>query len=395
MANSLLNSTKVTRECLRVLHQKLNFIGKVNRQYDSSFAVDGAKIGDSLKIRLPNEYVVTDGRVLTAQDTSESSVTLQVSTQKHVGMNFSSSELALNIDDFSERIIEPAMSVLAAKVESDAMSMFLDVNNAIDNIGSAITLRKIWEARKRLNDNLTPQDSNRHVLLNTQDAVDFMDSTKGLFNPGDPIAKQYSEGKIGRMGGFDFAENTLIPNHTTGTFLSATTQTVSGANQTGSSITVSNVAKTYEAGDIVTFAGCNRCHPETKEDTGELMQFVVTEDEASGGTTLAISPAIVTSGGRQNVYASPTNAGAVTKVGGASAIYKPSVAFHRDAFAFATADLVMPKGVDFAAREVMDGISLRIVRQYDINNDQLPCRVDILYGKKTLRQQLACRILSN
>lgn len=395
MANSLLTPTKVTREALRILHQKLNFIGKINRQYDSSFAVDGAKIGDSLKIRLPNQYVVTDGRVMTAQDTTESSVTLQVSTQKHVGMNFTTSELALSIDDFSERIIEPAMSVLAAKVEADAMSMFDDVNGVVDNIGSAITLRKVWEARKMLNDNLAPMDRNRHILLNTQDAVDLWDSAKGLFNPGETISKQYTEGDMGRAGGFDFAENTLIPNHTSGTFLAATTQTVNGANQTGASITVSSVAKTYEAGDVITFAGCNRCHPETKEDTGVAMQFVVTADVASGVTTIPIAPSISTSGGGQNVFASPTNSGAVTKIGGASAIYKPSVAFHRDAFAFATADLIRPKGVDFAAREVMDGISLRIVRQYDINNDQLPCRVDILYGKKTLRAQLASRILSN
>ena len=395
MSNSLLTPTKVTRESLRILHQKLNFVGKINKQYDSSFAVDGAKIGDSLKIRLPNQYTVTDGAVMTAQDTTESSVTLQVATQKHVGMNFSTSELALSIDDFSERIIEPAMSVLAAKVEATAMAMFLDVNNAVDNIGSAITLRKVWEARKKLADNLAPMDNNRHILLNTQDAVDLWDSAKGLFAPADTISKQYTDGKMGRAGGFDFAENTLIPNHTTGTFLAATTQTVDGASQTGASITVSAVAKTYEAGDIVTFAGCNRCHPETKADTGELMQFVVTEDEANSGTTLAISPAISVTGGGQNVYASPTNGGAVTKVGGASQVYKPSIAFHRDAFAFATADLIMPKGVDFAAREVMDGISLRIVRQYDINNDKLPCRVDVLFGYKTLRQQLACRILSN
>lgn len=395
MANSILTPTAVTKEALRVLHQKLNFVSKINRQYDSSFAKDGAKIGDSLKIRLPNQYTVTDGATMSVQDTTESSVTLQVSTQKHVGMNFSTSELTLSLDDFSERIIEPAMAVLAAKVEADAMAMFLDVNNAVDNIGSALTLRKVWEARKRLNDELAPMDNNRHFLLNTQDAVDFMDAAKGLFHSSDQISKQYAEGKIGRMGGFDFAENTLIPNHTTGTFLAATTQTVDGANQTGAGVTVSAVAKTYVAGDIVTFAGCNRCHPETKADTGELMQFVVTADQANSDTTLAISPSIVVTGGTQNVYASPTNGGAVTKVGGASEVYKPSIAFHRDAFAFATADLILPKGVDFAAREVMDGLSLRIVRQYDINNDKLPCRVDILYGKKTLRQQLACRVLSN
>jgi hypothetical protein len=393
MANSLLTPTKVTREALRVLHQKLNFVSKINRQYDSSFAVDGAKIGDSLKIRLPNQYTVTDGAVMTAQDTTESSVTLQVSTQKHVGMNFSTAELALSIDDFSERIIEPAMSVLAAKIESNAMSMFLDVYNAVNNVGSAITLNKVWTGKKRLDDNLAPS-SKRHCLLNTQDAVDFMDAAKGLFNPGAGLGEQYREGDIGRFAGLDFAVNTLIPTHTTGD--DASTCTVNGASQTGASVTITNgSSKTFKAGDIVTFAGCNRVHPETKTDTGDLMQFVVTEDEAAGGTSLAISPSIVTSGATQNVSASPTSGGAVTKIGGASAVYKPSIVFQKDAFAFATADLLMPKGVDFASREVMDGISMRIVRQYDINNDKLPCRVDVLYGFKTLRAQLATRILSN
>jgi hypothetical protein len=394
MANTILTPAAVTKESLRVLHQKLNFIGKVSRQYDSSYAKDGAKIGDSLKIRLPNQYTVTDGATMTAQDTTESSVTLQVSTQKHVGMNFSTSELTLSLDDFSERIIEPAMAVLAAKVEADAMSMFLDVYNAVDNVGSAITLRKIWEARKVLNDNLTPMDNNRHVVLNTQDAVDFMDAAKGLFHSGDQISKQYADGKIGRMGGFDFAENTLIPTQTTGSAAATTTCTVNAANQTGASITIVNgSSKTFKAGDVVTFAGCYSVHPETKTSTGNLQKFVVTADAAS--TTLAISPSIVITGAKQNCSAAPDGSGAIVKIGTADGIYKPSVAFHRDAFAFATADLVMPKGVDFAAREVMDGISMRIVRQYDINNDKLPCRVDLLYGFETLRAQLACRILSN
>jgi hypothetical protein len=137
-------------------------------------------------------------------------------------------------------------------------------------------------------------------------------------------------------------------------------------------------------------------HPETKADTGALQQFVVTADYAGGAGTISVSPAVYTSGGMQNVTSSGIpNGAAVTKVGGASAVYKPSVVFHQDAFAFATADLIMPKGVDFAAREVYDGISMRIVRAYDINNDALPCRIDVLYGYKTIRPQLACRILSN
>ena len=287
------------------------------------------------------------------------------------------------------------MSVLAANIESDALSMALDVYQVVNNVGSAITLNKALTARKVLVDALAPGDA-RTLLLNTQDNLDLVDALKGLFQDSNEIAKQYREGKVGRTAGFgDIYENTLLASQATGTAASATTYTVNGATQVGAAITIQTGATTFKKGDVVTFAGCHRCHPESKADTGVLQQFVVTADYAGGGGNLAISPAIVTSGGRQNVTASPTNGGAVVKVGGASAVYKPSLAYHKDAFAFATADLVMPGGVDFAAREVMDGVSMRIVRQYDINNDKFPARLDVLFGYKTIRPELACRILSN
>lgn len=395
MPNTILTPTQVTREALRVLHQKLNFVGNIVRDYDDSFAKSGAKIGDSIKVRLPNQYTVRTGATLSAQDTNENSVTLQVATQKGVDLNFSSSELTLSLDDFSARILEPAMAVLAANIEADALSMALDVYQAVNGIGSAITLNRVLQGRKMLQDALAPADNQRTALLNTQDNVDLIDALKGLFQDSTAISKQYKEGIMGRTAGFDFYENTLLASQATGTAASATTYTVNGANQTGSGVVVATGATTFKKGDVVTFAGCNRVHPETKADTGVLQQFVVTADYAGGAGTLQISPAIATSGGAQNVTASPTNGGAVTKVGGASAVYRPSLVFHREAFAFATADLIMPGGVDFAAREVMDGISMRVVRAYDINNDKFPCRLDVLYGYKTLRAQLAARILSN
>lgn len=395
MANSILTPVAVTRKALAILHQKLNFIGSINRQYDDSFAKDGAKIGDSLKIRLPNQYTVRTGANLSTQDTTESSTTLQVSTQKGVDVTFSSAELALSLDDFSDRVLEPAMAVLAANLEADALSMALDVYQAVNNVGAAISMNKALAARKMLVDSLAP-GSDRTLLLNTQDNLDLVDSLKGLFQDSTEIAKQYREGAVGRTAGFGtIYENTLLPNQTTGTAASATGYTVNGAGQTGSAVTVAVGADTFKKGDVITFAGCNRVHPETKADTGVLQQFVVTADYAGGAGNLSISPAIVVTGATQNVSASPTNGGAVTKVGGASAIYKPSLAFHKDAFTFATADLPLPGGVDFAARENFDGLSMRIVRQYAISTDTMPCRIDILYGYKTLRAQLAARILSN
>lgn len=398
MANTILTPTAVTRKALQILHQKLNFVGSINRQYDDSFADAGAKIGDSLKIRLPNEYTIRTGANLSTQDTSEISTTLQVATQKGVDVTFSSAELTLSLDDFSDRILEPAMAVLAANIEADALSMALDVYQAVNNIGAPITLNKALTARKILVDALTPT-SDRTLLLNTQDNLDLVDGLKGLFQDSTEIAKQYRDGMVGRTAGFgSIYENTLLASQTTGTALSATTYTVNGAVTTNgsTSVVVAVGATTFKKGDVFTVAGCNRVHPETKADTGVLQQFVVTADYAGGAGTMSFAPAIYTTTGRQNVTAGGMpNGAAIVKVGGASAVYKPSLAYHKNAFTFATADLQMPKGVDFAAREVYDGISMRIVRQYAISTDTFPCRMDVLYGYKTIRAQMAARILSN
>ena len=397
MANSILTPTAVTREALRILHQKLNFVGNINRQYDSSFAKSGAKIGDSLKVRLPNQYTVRTGANLSTQDTTETSTTLQVATQKGVDITFSSTELTLSLDDFSTRILKPAMSVLAANIEADAFNMALDVYNNVNNISSAITFNKVLTGRKVLADNLAPNDD-RVAILNTQDNLDLIDALKGLFQDSDAIKQQYKEGMMGRTGGFDFYENTLLPTQTTGTALSATTYTTNGATATGATqLVVQTGATTFKKGDIITVASVNRCHPETKADTGALQQFVVTADYAGGAGNLQVSPPLygAASGGLQNIVTLPAGSNAITKVGGASAVYKPSLVFHPDAFCFATADLVKPEGVDFCARETMDGVSMRVVRQYAISTDTFPCRLDVLYGYKTLRAQLAARILSN
>lgn len=398
MANTILTPTAVTREALAVLHQKLNFIGSINRQYDSSFAKDGAKIGDSLKIRLPNEYTVRSGINMATQDTTEQSTTLQVASVKGVDLNFSSQDLTMSLQDFSARIIQPAMSVLASTIEADALSMANDVYQVVNNIGSAMTMRAALNARKQLVDALAPGDA-RTLLLNTQDNVDLVDALKGLFQDGTQISKQYREGKVGTTAGFgDIFENTLLGSSQTGTAAAATGYTVNGAvTANGStSVVLATGATTFKKGDVITFSTTNRVHPETKIDTTALQQFVVTADYVGGAGTLSFAPAIYTTTGRQNVVATGiANGATVAKVGTASGVYKPSLAFHKDAFTFATADLILPEGVDFAAREVMDGISMSMVRQFTIADRSFPCRLDVLYGYRTLRAQLASRILSN
>lgn len=397
MANTLLTSDVITREAQRILHQKLNFIGRVNRSYDPAYAKSGAKIGNSLRIRLPNQYTVTDGATISTQDTEEQSVSLTVNNRKHVAMDFSDEELTFDIDNFSELHLEPAMAVLAAKVESDMMkNVYKDVYNQVSNVGSDITYKLVGTGRKTLVDNLSPMDRTVTAVMNTNDTLEVNDAVKGLFSPTDTLSKQYREGELGRQAGFTFYENTMMPRHTTGTDDGTGDYLCNSVvAQTGTSLTIDTGAGTILAGDVFTVAGVNRVHPETKEDTGVLQQFVCSASISASATTITFTPEIIPSGGRQNVTNGAANNSALTKVGGASAVHDISLGFHRDAFAFATADLAMPKGMDMASRKVQDGISLRFVRGFDINNSEFVSRFDIIYGYQTIRPQLAFRWANN
>jgi hypothetical protein len=394
MSNSLLTISQITRKAAMVLHQKCNFIGAMNRGYDDNFAKTGAKIGDTLRIRLPNEYTVRSGMTMTAQNTTEQKVDLVVNNVKGVDLNFTSEELALSLDDFSERIIDPAMSVLATNIEADVFQgLYKQVYNLVDGDTVAFGLAHASAAREVLTQNLAPL-TRRNGILKPAHTTKFLNDTKGLTQAADNIAEQYREGKLLRTAGADWWENTVFADHLTGTAVKGDTlYNIAAANQTGSALTVDTGATTFKKGDIITLAGCNAVHPETKVDLGYAKQFVVTADTSTSATTINISPAIVTSGARQNVTGSPTNTGAVTKVGaGASEYLNSSLLFYKDAFTFATADLPMPDGTDKAYRAVVDGISVSIVRDFNISDRTFPCRLDVLYGYAALRPQLATRI---
>lgn len=396
MASTYLTPTAVTREAVRVLHQRLNFIGACNKQYDDSYKNGGAtvrgKFGPTLKIRLPNEYTVRDGINMAAQEHSETSVDLTVSTVKGVDMYFTSEDQTLSIEDFSSRFIAPAMSVLASNIEADALSMYKQVYNLYDGDAAAFGFTSMSNASTLLTKMLAPTPD-RTIIMNPDHSNKFRIDTKGLYQDSEAIKKQWREGMMGRTSGFDVYENTLLVPHATGTAAKTTNYTISGAVTTNGSAaaTLTGAATTWKAGDVFTVVGCNRVHPETKADTGVLQQFVVLADCT---TAMTFAPAIYTSGPRQNVTSGGLpNGNAVVKVGaGASETLTQSLAFHKDAFAFVTADLELPKGVDFAAREVFDGISLSMVRDFSISDRTFPCRIDCLYGYKAIRPQLAARI---
>jgi hypothetical protein len=394
VANSLLTPTVILNEAGRLFHQKARFIGSINREYDDRFAQSGAKVGYSIALRDRNAFTVTTGATLNVQTVTEASQTLTVNTQKHIGMDFTSADLTMVIDEFSERYIVPAVARLVANVESSIIALaYKQVANIVDDDGQALSYLDVAKANQKLDETLTPEES-RTLMLCPTHTTKYLDASKGFYNPTSKLGTQYDRGVVQDFSGFDIMSTTHLTQHTTGSAAKTTGYTVNGATQSGASITIQTGSTTFLAGDIVTFAGANAVHPETFADLGYLKQFVVTADSGANATSLSIRPSLVASGAKQNVTGFPTNTGAVVKVGaGANETLLQSLAYHKDAFIFGTADLEdMSKYGGWGARKSMDGVSMRIWRQGNIINDTAPVRLDILYGFLARYPEMACRI---
>lgn len=411
MANSILTPTMITREALRVLHQKCNFLGNVNRQYDDRFAQTGAKIGTSLNIRMPSKYSVRTGATLSAQDHIERSTPLTCNSQYGVDVSFTSVELTMSLDDFSERIISPAMAQLAAKIEGDCMA---DAYKLVNNYTNAstdglITYKRFQQGGANITNNLGPS-SQRAAVMSPDSMIEFMDATKGLFHASSNIEKQYRDGMMGKTGGFDVFENTLLPSHTTGSLagtplttgaaLGTSTTANAWVSQTDIDIDGATSGGTVAAGDILTFSGVYDVHPETKVNTGKLKTFVVQDAETvvtAGTVTVTVKPGVIYGSGNayQNCALSGvanTDGLTVSRIGAASSAFGQDLQFHKDAFVFATADLEdVSKYGAWGARDSMDGISMRMAKQYAISSDTVPCRIDVLFGFAGLYPELANR----
>ena len=407
--NTLINPDMITMETLRVIHQEANFLGNLNKQHDSQYARSGAKIGDTLKIRLPVQFTVQrDNMVLgTVPNVVEQSVFLQVASTATTPFEFDDDELALDIDMFSERYIKPAALRIVAEVESRIMaSVYAEIYNQVyyDNSAtSADAFNALMDMSTVLNGTPTPSRP-RYANVGERFAGNFIKTNKGLYNPEQQIGRNYREGKIsGMVAGFEkIYQNSLWPVHTYGNPAGSPL-----VNQTGG-VTTEDVpydggsaTTNFNTGDIITFAGVNRVHLETGVDQNVLQTFVVTAgDDAGASGDIKISPVPVSSGARKNVSATPANNAAITLSRGNGETTEPAnadkiqmgIGYLKEAIACATADLVVPRGMDMASRQVHDGVSLRFVRGFDITNAKFVSRLDILYGWKVLRPAFCCRI---
>ena len=398
MANSILTIDMITRKALEILENNLVLTRNVNRQYDDSFAVEGAKIGSTLRIRLPDRALVTDGAALQTQDDNEQFTTLSVANQKHIGINFTSAELTMQLDDFAERVLKPRISQLASSIDADVANAYKNIYASVGTPGTTpSTSLVLLQAQQKLNEAAAVM-SPRYATVNPAANAGLVEGMKGLFNPTDTISKQFKNGMMG-TGVLGFEEVNMsqsIKQHTTGDWGTSITVTSAVTSQGSTTLPISftGSSKTWNVGDVFTVAGVYAVNPQTRESTGSLQQFVVTAATSGSSTaSLTVSPAMYTADhALATINAFPAASAVVTMLGSAASQYAQNLIYHKDAITFATADLLMPQGVDMASRQVHNGISMRIVRQYDINNDRLPCRIDVLYGYSTIRPQMACRL---
>jgi hypothetical protein len=416
VSNNLLTISKITNEALMVLENELTFTSEVDRNYDDQFAVVGAKIGNTVNVRKPGRFIGTTGPALNVEDFNETSVPVTLSTQFHVDTQFTTQDLALSLDMFSDRVLKPAIAAIANKIDRDGMAMAVaQTANIVGTAGVVPTeLLTYLTAGAYLDSEGAPRDGRRSCIVEPFTSASIVNSLKGLFVPQEAIAAQYRKGLMGRdSGGMNWkldqnvVSQTFGDNSTDTVTASVNTTTATGFLTSGwaSSSTISVTAANtgiinLNAGDVITIDGVFAVNPQNRQPYGsnKLRNFVVKTTVAiSSGSSgnVVVSPAVITAGQFQNVSIPTTSStAAVTQFNKTGVVSAQNIIMHKNAFTLAVADLELPEGVHFAGRasDKEIGLSMRVVRQYTINNDSIPTRLDVLYGWAPLYPELACRV---
>ena len=397
MPNTLLTVDMITKEALRLAHEKASFIGTINRQFDDSFTGE-RKIGDTLRIRYPSEYTRRTGsRVMDVQDSVQVSTSLVVATQDGVDLKFNSRERTLDLEEYSKLHLDPAIATLISNIDSDVLQgCTKSTFNFAGTAGTSISsLTAPGGGRTRLNENLAPK-GDRYVHFNSDVMASIVSGVAGYFNPSNAISEQYREGLVARTAMADYYENERVWRMANTTSVTLSTAKLNGYISTLGQTSINITSMTVSAagvGQKFTLANLNDVHPETKASLGRLKQFTVLV--ATNVSTYTISPAIYISGPRQNVtgVGTTTSTNALTWLGSPNSTYALGLMYHRDAYTFATAALPLMAAAEKCVRRTFDGISLRVWQDADIRNDEMLTRIDILYGFTVIRPAWGCVII--
>lgn len=437
MSNSLLTIADITNEGLMILENSLTLTSKLNREYDDRFGMDGAKIGYTINLRKPARFTVSGGPALNVQDFVETSVPATLTNQAHIDTQFITSDLLLSMDMFSSRVLKPKIAALANSIDANnALQMMIGTANIVaGTVGTTPTaLDTFLTAGAILDTEAAPRDGERYMVTDPFTQASMVKSLTGLFNPQVSIGEQYKKGLMARdTVGFEWYMDQNITSQTYGNWAGSpvynATYGSSAVLATGWADSgvlgmsgFTNASSTIKVGDTFTIAGVYMVNPQNRATTKQLRTFVVRppvgspatgtftpvtdafgnviggtyNPNSSGQLSLTVAVAVIYGGQFQNVSAAPITTTSVITPTGTSVTGAQNLAFHRDAFTVVSADLPLPGGVDMAARAAHKdvGVSMRIVRQYTINNDALPTRIDILYGIAPMYRELACRVSS-
>ena len=397
MSNVISTHQLIAREAVKMLVEEDALLPAINtgRNEDFKQNIHGYKQGSSVDINVPPVSVVYDGANFAgggaAPDQIESKVRLTLDTQKHVPLTFGAKEKLLDIADYKERFLRPAMQSLMSNVRADLLTRFMDLTpNVVGSWNTIPATRTVWgQARASLNRFLAPSED-RTVLFSSDANLALVEANAALFNQSSEISKGYREGLMGRFANFDFYEDQSIPLHGNGAGVS---YQVNGALQTGSSLVVETGTGAVPKGTILTIAGVNAVHPITGQDIGILRQFVVTADYVGGAGSIQIYPAIqpTTASLVGTVTASPANDAPITIFGTASSSKRQNLAFQKNAFTAAFAPLpVLASCEGYTA--TMKGVSVRVMTFGNGQTDTESTRIDVLYGCAATRPDHAVRV---
>ena len=413
MANTLITPDLIAKEALMQLENNLVAANCVHREYKKEFT--GGQ-GEAVSIRKPVKFYTADGSQRVNQNVEEKSTSITINQRKHVSWKFSTQDLTLSVEDYSERYIKPAMITLANTVDRSIMGLYSSVWNAVGTPGTTPgSFAAVAAAAQRLDEMAVPSDR-RHMLLNPAARYAVAGNQLTLDSVGTKGKSAYEKAMMGEVAMFDTYSTQNIPVHTVGVAtgtpqVNGASQNVTYANAVGTNWSQSLITDGWtnsttgilRAGDVFTIAGVFAVNPVPGEGaTGKqqmpyLQQFTVLADANSGASTgpatLTISPPIITSGPFQTVSAAPADDAAITVLGTGGVAYPQNLGFHKNAFALVTVPLEMPDGAAFKARESHNGLSVRVVKDYDIDDDEDIIRLDILYGVKSIYPDLACRLV--
>lgn len=411
MPNNFLTSKNapgiIAKLAAGMLADKVQFAKAVDKADESDWkGKNDYSAGDTIYIAQPSRFVPSSSANITSaiQDVVEPKVPLVLNIRRVIPIETTSAEVATEIQlkTFAKRFIAPAVSSIANFVESEYIRQAtLATSNLVGTAGSTtFDTDMMLSANQKITEFGCPDFSDRYALLNPAATRSAVNARKGLFQSSAEIAKQYKEGYMGTADGFNYMQNNLITNVTTGTAnvtgVTATANLVSGTATVA--VTGLGGTNTVTAGTVFQIAGVNAVHPITKADLGYPQQFVVTATAtASGGAaTLSVSPTPQgpLTGGLQNVSTLTASSAALTFLTGAASTTRANnLAFHKSAFRIASVPLMLPDGVDMAAQETVDGMTIRVIRAYDVLQDRLITRLDFLGGLAAVRPEWACRVI--